>query len=115
MWYGNLLNIALPSQVAKENAQVGDVKYIRSQSEGRGKIMSEYDDAGYIKRNIEVRAESASRIQEKDTNSHRTNRRVDSIIIPDAVVDCSRDYDLIQPSSEAEETNHLHLSASQTR
>ena len=77
--------------------------------------MSEYDDAGYIKRNIGVKAESASRAQERDSSSHRTNHRVDSIIIPDAVVDSSRDYDLTLPRSEAGQTNNLQLSASQTR
>merc|ERR1712088_899990 len=53
-------------EVVKENAQVGDVKYLRSQSEGRGKIMSECDDAGYINRNMEGRAESVSRVQERE-------------------------------------------------
>ena len=77
--------------------------------------MSEYDDAGYMKRNIELRAESVSRVQERDSSSHRTNHRVDSIIIPDAVVDSSRDYDLTLPRSETGQTNNLNLSASQTR
>ena len=70
--------------------------YLRSQSVGPGGMG--YDTGSRNgKAKVGPKAESASRIQNENRNSHRRDR-VDSVTIQGAVLDSSRDYDHIEPA-----------------